>query len=159
MHQGMACPTCGCSMGHGHHKGGMKMMFKKLPWKIMMHADELGIGEDQIEALRSKHVEAKKKMIQIGCQIKMTMVDFKDAVMRDEIDVQTAESKARDIGKLKGDMLMTMIQTMQDMRQILTPDQRMKVKKMIMSWSKKGEMSGMESEEGEEGESGEASEE
>ena len=49
-------------------------------------------------------------------------------------------------------MFLAMIQAMQDMRQILTPEQRAKVKQMVMCWFKKRGMSGMGREEGEEGE-------
>ncbi|MCE5199979.1 MAG: periplasmic heavy metal sensor [Armatimonadota bacterium] len=157
---GMACPTCGCGMGHGHKMGGgMKAMFMMMPWKIIMHSDELGLSDDQIDKLRKRHIEAKKQMIQIGSQIKIDMIDVKDAVMREDIDMQTAEAKIREIGKLKGDMFMAMIQAMHDMRQTLSPGQLKKIKEMIMQWSKKGEMPGMEMEEGQEAESGEMSEE
>jgi Spy/CpxP family protein refolding chaperone len=167
MHHGMGgegCPTCGCGMGHGHGMGkgmggGMKQMFKMMPWKIIMHADELGLSEEQVGALRDRHAEAQKEMIRIGSQIKMNMIDVKNAVMREEIDMPTADAKVREIGKLKGDLMMGIIQAMQDMRQILTPDQRKKVKQMVMSWFKKGAMHGMGMEEGGESESEEAPEE
>jgi Spy/CpxP family protein refolding chaperone len=100
-----------------------------------------------------------KQLIQIGSQIKMNMIDVQNAVMREEMDMQAAEAKIREIGKLKGDMFMAMIQSMHDMRQILTPDQRKKVKEMVMSWCKKGPMPGMGMEEGEETEPGEMQEE
>ncbi len=133
--------------------GGMMKMFKMIGWKVIMHADELGLSEDQIEALRNRHAEAKKQMIQLGSQIKMDMVDVHNAVMREEIDMKAAEAKIREIGKLKGDMFMAMIQAMNDMRQILTPEQRKKIKAMIINWFKKGGMPGMGMEEGQEGES------
>jgi len=155
---GMACPACGCGMGKGHHMcGGLKAIFMMLPMKVIMHSDELGISEEQVAALRNRHAEAQKQMIQIGSQIKIDMIDVKDAVMREEMDMPTAEAKIREIGKLKGDKFMAMIQAMHDMRQILTPGQRKKVKEMIMSWFKKGGMPGMGMEE-EEAESGETEE-
>lgn len=159
MHHGMSCPACG--MGQAHQMGGCLMgaMFKMMPWKIIMHANELGLREDQIEALRNRHAEAKKQMIQIGSQIRMDMVDVHNAVMREEIDMKVAEAKIREIGKLKGDMSMAMIQAMQDMRHLLTPEQRKKVKEMVMYWFKKGGMRGMGMEEGQEDESGDMSEE
>ena len=146
---GMGCPVCGGGMGQGmcgcgKGMGGIKAMFKMMPWKVMMHACELGLGEEQVEALRKRHAEAQKQMIQIHSQIKMDMIDVKDAVMREEMDMATAEAKIREIGKLKGDKFMAMIQAMHDMRQILTPEQRGKVKEMVMSWFKKGGMPGME---------------
>ncbi len=128
-------------------------MFRIMPWKVIMHAEELGLSEDQIEALRNRHAEAKKQMIQIGSQIKMDMVDVHLAIMREEIDMKAAEAKIREIAKLKGDMFMAMVQAMHDIKHILTPEQRKKVKAMIMNWFKKGGMSGMGREECQEGES------
>lgn len=151
---GMGCPVCGCGMG-----GGMKAMFMMIPFKVIMNAEELGMSEEQIEAFRNRHSEAKKQMIQIGSQIKINMVDVKNAVMREEIDMQTAEAKIREIGKLKGDKFVAMIQAMNDMRGILSHEQRMKVKEMIMGWMKKGGECSMGMEEEQEGESGEMEEE
>lgn len=164
MHHGMGggCPVCGGGMGGrmcgcGKGLGGIKMLFKMMPWKVIMHACELGMSEEQVEALRKRHAEAQKQMIQIGCQIKMNMIDVKNAVMREEMDMATAESKIREISKLKGDKMVAMVQAMHEMRQILTPEQCDKVREMVMSWFK-GHMPGMGMEEGPEGE-GEGEEE
>lgn len=124
----------------------VKKMFKIMAWKILKHASELGLTDQQLEALRKRHMEAKKQMIQIGCQIKLDMIDLAGAVMREEIDLRTAEEKIREIGKLKGDRLMAMVQALQDMKDVFTPEQRRKIKEMMMHWSGKGE----EEEEGEE---------
>lgn len=144
---GMGCPVCGGGMGHGMCRcgkglGGIKMIFKMMPWKVIMHADELGISEEQVEALRSKHIEAMKQMVQIGCQMKLAKIDLKNAVMREEMDMGTAEAKAQEIGKLKGEKIATMIKAMNEMRQTLRPEQRQKIKEMVMGWFKKGGMSG-----------------
>lgn len=161
---GTGCPVCGGGMdqgmcGCGKGLGGIKAMFAKMPWKVIMHADEIGLGEEQVEALRKRHTEARKQMIQIRSQIEMDMIDVKNAVMREQIDMPTAEAKIREIGKLKGDKFMAMIQAMHDMRQILSPEQQQKVKEMVMGWFKKGGMAGMGMEEGQEAESGEMPEE
>lgn len=159
MFHGKMCPTCG--MGHGRRmmRGGMmKAMFKIMVWKVMMHADELGLSDDQIDKLRNRHVEGKKQMIQLACQMKMDMIDVKAAVMREDIDMAATEAKVREIGKLKGDMMMAMIQMMHDMKQTLTPEQRKKIKEMMMSWFKKDGMSGMEEEDEDEGEEEEGEE-
>ena len=150
MHHGMGetCPSCGCD--HGQKMGGgMKALFMILPCKIMMHSDELGISEEQVEAMRKRHSEARKQMIGIGSQIKMDMIDVQNAIMREEIDMPLAEAKIREISKLKGDKYVAMVQAINDLRHILNHEQRMKVKEMVMSWFKKGGMPGMEAEEGE----------
>ena len=167
MHHGMGgtgCPVCGGGMGQGmcgcgKGLGGIKAMFMMMPWKVMMHCEELGLSEEQVEKLRKRHAEARKQMIHIRSQIEMDIIDVKDAVMREQIDMATAEAKVREIGKLKGDKIMAMIQAMHDMRQILSPDQLKKIKEMVMGWFKKGGMAGFGGEEEQEAESGEMPEE
>jgi len=159
MHHGMGggCPVCGGGMGQGacccgKGLGGIKAIFKMMPWKVMMHAEELGINEEQVEKLRERHSEAMKQMIQLKCQIKMAMIDLKDAVMREEIDMATAEAKAHEIGKLKGEKITAMIKAMHEMRQIFSDEQRMRIKEMVMGWFKKGGGAAFGGEEEQEGE-------
>jgi len=152
---GMKCPMCGCM---GHHMGGhgMKGMFMMMPWKIMMHKAELGISDDQIAKMRDIHVNMLKKKVQLKCQMKLDKIDLKSMIMQEQVNMQEVEQKIRDMMKLKGDMKLTWIQAMQDMKNALTPDQRMKIKSTIMSMCKEGEMPGgdpMEEEEEEEPES------
>lgn len=148
--------ACGPGGGHGF---GMKAMFMMMPWKVMMHADELGLSEEQVEKLRARHIEAKKQMIQLGSQKKIAMIDLKNAVMREEMDLATAKAKAEEVAKLKGEKLIAMIQAMHDMKEILTPQQREKIKAMVMHWFKKMHGMGMGMEEGGEGEPEEEAEE
>lgn len=159
MHHGMGggCPVCG-GMGQGMCKCGkglgmIKGIFKMMPWKVMMHADELGISEQQVEALRTKHTDAIKKMIELKSKMEMAKVDLKNAVMREEIDMGTAEAKALEIGKLKGEKILAMIKAMHEMRQTLSEEQRHKIKEMVMGWFKKGGMASFEGGEEQEGES------
>lgn len=155
---GAACPQCGMGFGHkmgcGGMKGmggGMKAMFMIMPWKIMMHAEELGLSEEQVAKIRNRHAEARKQMIQLKSQIKMNMIDVQNAIMSEEIDMPLAETKIREIGKLKSEKFLAMVQAMNDLRHIVTPEQRKKIKHMIMEWIKKGGMPPMEMEEDQEG--------
>ncbi len=153
---GMGCPTCGCGMGGGHGFG-MKAMFMMMPWKVMMHAEELGISEEQVQKLRTRHIEAKKQMIRLGSQVKIAMIDVKDAVMREDMDLGAATAAIQEVAKLKAEKFTAMVQAIHDMREILTPEQRKKVKEMVMHWFKKSHGMGMEGEE--EGEPEEEAEE
>lgn len=159
------CPSCGSGMGMGQkhgpgmmESGGIKRMFMILPWKIMMHAEELGMSKDQMEAFHRRFTDLKKEMIQIGCQKKIAFIDLKSAIMKEEMDVEGAEAKACEIGQLKGDFLAAMVRGMSDMRNILTEDQRKMVKKMIMDWMKRSHGLGAGMEGGEEEESEESEE-
>ncbi len=150
-HPGHGLPRHGQWMG-----GGIRAMFYRMPWMVLMHADELGISDEQCEKLRNRHAEAKKQLIGLRSQIEMDMVDVKNAVMREEIDMPTAEAKIKEIGGLKAEKWLTMVKALHDMRQILRPEQQEKIKEMVIGWFKQGGMAGMGGEEEEEEEPVEA---
>ena len=161
---GMGCPVCGYMMG-GHHMGGHGMggmmggMMR--PWMMMMVGEKLGLSEDQKMRIRDIVVNMKKQKIGLKCQIETLKVDLMSMMWQDQMNMQEIEPKIREIAKLKADKKIAWIQAMQDMKNVLAPEQRQELKSMMMSWMKKGGMSGesMEMEEGEEEEESESEEE
>jgi len=130
---------------------GLRAMFRLLPLRIIMHAEELGLSDEQVNRFRDRYSDAWKEMIQLNSHIKVNMIDLKNAVMREDMDMKTAEDKAREIGRLKGEKSVAMIHAMHDMREILTQEQFNRVRDMVTNWFKSTfEMPGMEMEEEEE---------
>jgi Spy/CpxP family protein refolding chaperone len=122
--------------------GGMKGMFMK-PWKMMMVAKELGLSDDQMGRIRDIFTNTLKQKVKIECDIKLRKIDLRTLLMQDEVNMQEVEQKIREIANLKADKKIVWIRAMQDMRNVLTPDQREGLKTMMMSWWKKGGMAGM----------------
>lgn len=161
MHHGMGgtmCPICGGMMG-GHHMGGHGMggmmggkgMMK--PYKLMMIGEKLGLSEDQKNRMREIMTSSKKKKIGLKCQIETIKVDLMNMIWQEQMDMAQIEQKVREIANLKADKKIAWIQAMNDMKNVLTPEQRQKMKEM-MGWWKKGGTGDepMEMEEGEESE-------
>ncbi|MHB0912620.1 MAG: Spy/CpxP family protein refolding chaperone [Armatimonadota bacterium] len=155
------CYVCGQAIGH-HHMGGhgmahkgMKGMFM-MPWKMMMLREELGLSDDQVDRIRDIYTNMRKHKVQLRSRIEMNKIDLQTMMMREEMNMQEIEQKIREIANLKAEKYIGWVRAMQEMRNVLTPDQRDSVKSMIRSFWKEGGMSG----EGmEEEETGEASEE
>lgn len=159
MQHGMGgmCPTCGCGMGgHGMRGKGMKAMMM-MPLKMMWIAEELGLSEDQKNKLRDIMNNKRKQKVQLKCQAKLARIDLMDMLFREQVNMQDVEQKIRELSKLKADMHIMKIQSWQDMKNTLTPEQREKMKAMMMSWwkDKMGGEGPMEMDEGEEEEEGE----
>jgi Spy/CpxP family protein refolding chaperone len=157
MHHGMGgmCPTCGCGEGH-HGMRGMMGMKWMMPWKLMMIADELGLSQDQRDKIHTTIIDMRKKKVQLKSQMAMDKIDLQGMMImamqtNEPMNMQVVEQKVRDIMNRKADMKLAMIQAIQDMKGTLTPEQRDKLKEMMMSWMKGGEES-MEMEEDEESE-------
>jgi Spy/CpxP family protein refolding chaperone len=153
---GMTCPKCGVMMQHpsggcgGGMQGGMGMMgmLMKLHWKLAMMGERFGLSEDQKKAIHDKLVEMKKQGIRTKADIAIDLIDLKGLTMREDVNMADVEAKIRELAKLKGDLWLGRIKGMQEMKQVLTPEQRANIKKMFMA--KMHKMSGMEEEEGEE---------
>lgn len=161
---GMGCPVCGSMMG-GHHMGGHGMggmMGKGMmkPLKLMMIGEKLGLSEDQKNRMREIMTSSKKKKIGLKCQIETIKVDLMSMIWQEQMNMQEIEQKVREIANLKADKKIAWIQAMNDMKNVLTPEQRQKMKEMMMGWIRKGGMGGepMEMEEDEESEEEEESE-
>ena len=165
MHHGMGesrCPTCGQPMGPPpapHHMGGhgmygmahkgMKGMFM-MPWKMMVLRKELGLSDDQVNRIRDMYTNMRKQKVQLRSQIQLNKIDLQNMLMREDVNMQEVEQKIRDIANLKAEMHIAWIRAMQDMRNTLTPEQRDRVKSMIMSFWKEGGAAGMGETAGEE---------
>ena len=148
-------------MKHGMKcmKGGFMM-----PCKLKMHAEELGIGEDKISKIHDIFTNMRKQKVKIKSEISLLEIDLHNLIMQEQVNMPDVEQKIREIAKLKADKKIAWIQAMQDMRNVLTPEQQKNIKKMIMSfWKMKmggmGSKGGMYIEEEEEVEEEEGEEE
>ena len=148
---GMMCPICGAMVEHhmaghhlaGHQTGGMmggKGMMK--PWKLMMIGEKLGLSEDQRNRMREIMTSSKKKKIGLKCQIETIKVDLMSMMWQEQMNMQEIEQKVREVANLKADKKIAWIQAMNDMKNVLTPEQRQEMKEMMMGWWKKGGMGG-----------------
>ncbi|HUV05173.1 MAG TPA: periplasmic heavy metal sensor [Armatimonadota bacterium] len=126
----------------GHGMKGMRGPFMMMPWKILMHSEELGLSEDQMARIRDTHTNMRKQKVKLHSEIKLLKIDLQNLLMQDQVNMQEIEQKVREMSKLKADMHLAWIQAMQDMRNALTPDQRKQIKSMIMSFWKKGGIAG-----------------
>jgi Spy/CpxP family protein refolding chaperone len=112
----------------------------KLPWKILMYADEIGLDEDQIEKIRDALTNLRKEKVKSGCKIELAKIDLQSMMMREDVNMPDAEAKIREMTNVKGDMGIAWIRTVQEIRTTLTPEQRAKVKAWVKSFFKHGGM-------------------
>jgi Spy/CpxP family protein refolding chaperone len=151
-------------MGHhkccgGMHGAGHKGMFM-MPWKMLVLKEELGLSDDQINRIRDLYVNMRKQKVQLKCQIKLNKIDLQSMLMREDVNMPEVEQKIRDTANLKAEKHIAWVRAMQDMRNILTQEQRGKIKSMLMSfWKEEGETGEETMGEDEETESGEEVEE
>ncbi|MGC2063065.1 MAG: periplasmic heavy metal sensor [Thermodesulfovibrionales bacterium] len=102
--------------GKGMH--GDQMMAEKF--------EALGLDEKQKETVTAIHLKTKKDMIKKKADVDVAQIELKELLGKDPVDLQAAEAKVKQIEALKTDMKMTHIRTREEVKKILTPDQKKK---------------------------------
>lgn len=143
-------PDGGRSM-HGHHRWhrhGKAHRFS-LARLALRHQKDLGLSTTQVESLRKLSIDAQRDAIKREADLKLARVDLGALMMPDPADPNRArdmgriEAKVRDIEKLRADGKIAQIRAMEQSRQVLTPEQREKLRAlMTQRWQHRGPQQG-----------------
>jgi len=133
---------------HGWHRHGKAHRFS-LARLALRHQKELGLSTTQVDSLRKLGVDARRDAIKREADLKLARVDLGTLMMPDPADPNRArdmgkiEAKVRDIEKLRADAKIAQIRTMEQSRQVLTPEQREKLRAvMAQRWQHRGPQPG-----------------
>ena len=133
---------------HGWHRRGKAHRFS-LARLALRHQKELGLSTTQVDSLRKLGVDARRDAIKREADLKLARVDLGTLMMPDPADPNRArdmgkiEAKVRDIEKLRADAKIAQIRTMEQSRQVLTPEQREKLRAvMAQRWQHRGPQPG-----------------
>ena len=126
---GMGRPGMGMMHGMGGMQGGGMMMGDDhLMWK---HLRGLGLDDkqkDAIEAIRSKTM---KYMIKAMADKQIASIELEDLLNNDPVDMKAVESLVRKNESLKTEMFLAHIKAREEIKSILTPDQKKRLKEMM----------------------------
>ena len=123
-HQGM-------DMMHG--MGGMQgcgmMMDDDHP--MMKHMKDLGLDEKQKEAFRALRSKTMKDMIKKRADKQIAGVELGDLLGKDVVDMKAVEASVKKSESLRTEMFLAHIRAHEEMKSILTPEQRKRLKEMM----------------------------
>jgi Spy/CpxP family protein refolding chaperone len=146
-------PRPGPGMGEGrqgpmHRHGGWhrhKMHRFSLAGLALRHRQELALTPAQVDSLRKLGTDAQRDAIKRQADRRLAELDLRTMMMPDPADANKArdlskiESKVREIEKLRADGRVARIRTMEQSRQVLTPEQRDKLRALITQrWQHRG---------------------
>jgi Spy/CpxP family protein refolding chaperone len=121
--QGMNAGMMGCNgmdgqmMAAGHH--------------MSMHLAGLNLDVQQkatIDKIKSKMM---KESIRKMADIRIVQIELKDLITQDVADMKAVESKVKQLEAMKTDLQLSHIQAMQDIKNLLTTEQKKKLKEMM----------------------------
>ena len=117
-------------MGTMHGMGGMMMGDDHPMWKHLMG---LGLDEKQKEALKALHSKTMKDMTKRKADLQISVIELKDLLDKDPVDMKAVEAAAKKSGSLRTEMFLAHVKAHEEMKSILTPEQRKKLKEMMES--------------------------
>ncbi len=120
-HQGMS------SM---YGRGGMMMDVDHPMWKHLM---DLGLDEKQIEALKALRSKMMKEMIKKRADVQIAGIELKVLLDKEPVDIKAVEAAVKKRESLRTEMFLAHVRAHEEMKSILTPEQRKKLKEMLES--------------------------
>lgn len=112
----------GMGMGHGMGMGRGMGMGMRQNW-----ADQLDLTDAQKDQMRELRFKHQKEMIKQRADLRVARLELQELI-RSDADRGTINSKIDEIGKLETSMEKARVANRLDMRSILTPEQREKIK-------------------------------
>jgi len=129
---------CGCgAMGmHGgprmmHHGPGSRDGSRgahHFLWKKLMG---LGLSDQQIDALKAIRIRVTKDTIKKSADLQLARVDLREILQKDPVDMKAVETSLKKVESARTDLKLTHIKAWQEMKAVLTPEQRKKLKEEI----------------------------
>ncbi|MFQ6041527.1 MAG: Spy/CpxP family protein refolding chaperone [Candidatus Poribacteria bacterium] len=92
--------------------------------------EELSLSEEQVKQLQNIRVEFEKNEIMSKARIKVAEVELQELLDQPEVERDKVDAKIREIGAMKIEFAINDVHAMLDAREVLTPEQKEKLKKL-----------------------------
>ena len=148
--QATPAPTPGARPQWGQHPDGGKSVHGHHGWHrrakahrfslarvALRYQKDLGLSATQVQSLQKMSADARRDAIKRQADLKLARVDLGTLMQPDPADPNRArdmakiEAKVRDIEKLRADGKIAQLRTMEQSRQVLTPEQREKLRSLL----------------------------
>jgi len=126
--------------GRGHQDMGMMHCMGGMPCGGMMMDDDhpilkhfmvLGLDDKQKDALKTLRSKTIKDMAKKRAEMQIAGIELKDLLDKDPVDMKAVEASVKKNESLKTDMFLGHIKAREEMKSILTPDQRKRLNEMM----------------------------
>ena len=110
----------------GDKKGGWDLdgKFYTMSGMIVKNAEELGLSEQQKEAVKEKKYALKKALVQSKAEIDLVCIDISKELWKDKIDVNAVNALVDKKYQLKADKTKAVIGAYGDLKNSLTVEQK-----------------------------------
>ena len=95
------------------------------------HAEKIGLNDDQIMKMKTRHSEMQKKHARFKADEKIAEIELMDIMDVKDFDLEKARTAVKKIGEIKTAHQLEMLKAMKEMRTMLTEEQFKEMKKMM----------------------------
>ncbi len=127
---------CGEMGMHGgpqmmHHSWGFRhdsMEARHVMWKKLMG---LGLSDQQMDALKAIRTRVTKDTIKKRADLALARVELRELLHKDPVDMKAVEAGLKKVESVGTDLKLSHIKAREEIKAILTPEQRKKLKEEI----------------------------
>ncbi len=98
---------------------------------MMMKFAALGLDDEQMKAAKAIHFKVKKETIRKQAEQEVAEIELKEILSQDPVDLKAAEAKLRQIETLRTDTHLAHIKAHEEIKALLTPEQKKKFPPMM----------------------------
>jgi len=126
-------PMKGHGEGHGQMMETCNYMDRMgdMMGMCIEHADMMGLTDDQIMKMKPIHREMQKKQARFKADLKIAEIELMEIMEVKDFNLEKASAAVKKIADIKTAHHLEMLNTMKEMRAILTDEQFKKMKKMM----------------------------
>lgn len=95
------------------------------------HAESIGLTDDQIMKMKTRHSDMQKKQARFKADKKIAEIELMDIMDVKDFDLEKASSAVKKIAEIKTAQQLEMLKSMKEMRTMLTAEQFKEMKKMM----------------------------
>ncbi len=98
---------------------------------ILDHRDELSLTPEQIARLEALRNDFAREQVRREADIRIAEMDLTTLMAQEMLDLSKVEAKIRDVSKLRDDLRIERLRTLEQGKAVLTADQRTKLRGML----------------------------
>jgi Spy/CpxP family protein refolding chaperone len=127
---GMTMHDTNRGMGTGH-VGMMPENLMEARHQVMALMMGLGVDDKQMESIQKIIDTTVKEMIRKRSDLLIAEIDLEGILFQEPVDLKAAEAKMRQIEGMKTELFMTHLKAFEEVKALLTPDQKGKLNEMM----------------------------
>ncbi len=111
--------------------GTMKSEERPLIAFILRNREKLDLSATQVKSLEQLRNDFQKESIRRDADLRVAEMDLNGLLVADKVDMAKVEAKVREIERLRSDLRIARIRTIQKGKEVLTADQRKRLQELL----------------------------